>query len=47
MGVASGAAIVSTSFDVPPNIELGDSDLVVVANGIPSDSVTISISPGG
>ena len=46
MGVASGAAIVSTSFDVPPNIELGDSDLVVVANGIPSDGVTISISSG-
>jgi len=46
MGVASGAAIVSTSFDVPPNIELGDSDLVVVANGIPSDSVAVSISSG-
>ena len=46
MGVASGAEIVSTSFDVPPSIELGDSDLVVVANGIPSDSVTISISGG-
>ncbi len=45
MGVATGQAAVSTSFDVPPYIELGDSDLEVVANGIPSESVTISISP--
>lgn len=44
MGVATADAIVSTSFDVPASIELGDSDLVVVANGIPSVSVTITIS---
>ncbi len=36
MAVATGNAIVSTNFDVPSNIESGASDLVVVANGIPS-----------
>jgi len=45
MGVATGDAIVSTSFDVPVDIELGDSELEVVANGIPSAPVALSISP--
>ena len=45
MGVATGDAIVSTSFDIPVDVELGDSDLEVVANGIPSVPVAISISP--
>jgi hypothetical protein len=35
--------IVSTHFDVPANQELGVSDLVVVANGIPSRSVTVNV----
>jgi hypothetical protein len=48
MAVATGDAIVSTSFDVPAGIELGPSDLIVVANGIPSASITVTISaPGG
>ena len=45
MGVATGDAVVSTSFDVPAAVELGDSDLEVIANGIPSEPVIISISP--
>jgi hypothetical protein len=43
MGVATGSTIVSTNFDVPANIELGTSSLVVVANGIPSTSVSITV----
>jgi hypothetical protein len=46
MGVATGSATVSTQFDVPSNIETGASTLVVVANGIPSNSVNVSVSPG-
>jgi hypothetical protein len=45
MGVATGTATESTYFDVPANIETGNSTLVVVANGIPSTSVPISILP--
>jgi uncharacterized repeat protein (TIGR01451 family) len=41
MGVATGATIVSTEFDVP-TIESGASDLVVVANGIPSDPIVVN-----
>ncbi|HXN24716.1 MAG TPA: hypothetical protein VOA41_18435 [Candidatus Dormibacteraeota bacterium] len=44
MGVATGNAMVSTSFDVPASVELGVGDLVVVANGVPSASVTVTIS---
>jgi len=36
MGVATGNQVVSTFFDTPSNLESGPSDLVVVANGIPS-----------
>lgn len=43
MGVATGTATVSTNFDVPANIELGSSSLVVVANGIPSAPVPVSV----
>jgi len=43
MGVATGDAVVSTSFDVPANVEPGDSDLAVVTNGIPSASVTVTV----
>jgi hypothetical protein len=44
MGVATGAAIVSTNFDVPATMETGASSLVVVANGIPSAPVSITIN---
>ena len=44
MAVATGSAVVSTSFDVPAGIELGDSMLEVVANGIASDPAAITVS---
>jgi hypothetical protein len=43
MGVATGAKIVSTKFDVPSGIETGASKLVVIANGIPSASVEVTV----
>lgn len=43
MGVATGALPVTTSFDVPAGAETGASTLVVVANGIPSTAVTITV----
>jgi hypothetical protein len=43
MGVATGKATVSTNFDVPAKIETGASSLVVVANGIPSKAVSITV----
>jgi len=44
MGVATGQARVSTNFDVPAAAETGSSTLVVVANGIPSKPVTITVN---
>jgi len=43
MGVATGSATVSTNFDVPSGMETGASTLVVVANGIPSASVAVTV----
>jgi len=43
MGVATGKATVSTNFDVPAGMETGASSLVVVANGIPSKAVSITV----
>jgi hypothetical protein len=45
MGVATGATIVSTEFDVPSNIATGVSALYVVANGIPSKPKKVTINP--
>ena len=45
MGVATGATIVSTEFDIPSNIATGVSALYVVANGIPSKLKIVTISP--
>jgi hypothetical protein len=42
-GVATGPAIVSTWFHVPTDAETGDSTLEVVANGIPSLPVNVTI----
>src|SRR6202023_4012632 len=42
MGVATGRAVVATSFDVPAGLELGLSDIEVVANGIPSVKASIT-----
>ena len=44
MGVATGTKIVFTSFDVPPGMETGASSLVVVANGIPSQAVSVTVN---
>ena len=44
MAVATGSAIVSTQFDVPANAENGASTLQVVANGIPSNGVTVQVT---
>jgi hypothetical protein len=43
MGVATGKATVFTHFDVPAGIETGASTLQVVANGIPSKRVGITV----
>jgi hypothetical protein len=44
MGVATGSRIVFTSFDVPAGMETGASSLVVVANGIPSQPVSLTVN---
>jgi hypothetical protein len=44
MGVATGSTLVSAKFDVPVTIETGASSLVVIANGIPSASVAVTIN---
>jgi len=44
MGVATGNKTVSTNFDVPSGIETGASTLEVVANGIPSKPVSITVN---
>ena len=43
MGVATGTLPVSTNFDVPADIEPGDSGLSVVANGIASTPACVSV----
>jgi hypothetical protein len=44
MAIATGKKIVSTNFDVPSGIETGPSSLVVVANGIPSKPVSVTVN---
>jgi hypothetical protein len=44
MGVATGSSLVSTFFDVPANTESGASSLVVVANGIASQAVNLTVN---
>jgi hypothetical protein len=44
MGVATGSATVSTNFDVPSGMETGASALVVIANGIPSAPVSVTVN---
>ncbi|HEY3779174.1 MAG TPA: hypothetical protein VGL35_14065 [Rhizomicrobium sp.] len=43
MAVATGSKKVSTHFDVPASMETGASKLEVVANGIPSAAVSITV----
>jgi hypothetical protein len=44
MGVATGTKVVNTQFDVPATIETGASTLEVVANGIASSPVNVTIN---
>jgi hypothetical protein len=44
MGVATGSTTVFTNFDVPAGMETGASSLQVVANGIPSVAVSITVN---
>ena len=44
MGVATGSKIVGTYFDIPAAIQTGASTLEVVANGIPSNPVSVTIN---
>jgi hypothetical protein len=43
MGVATGSATVYTYFDVPSDMETGAATLEVVANGIPSEPVDLTV----
>lgn len=43
MGVATGKTIVSTHFDVPSTMGTGKSTLVVIANGIASKPITVTV----
>jgi hypothetical protein len=44
MGVATGSTIVSTQFDVPAATETGSSSLAVVANGIASAPLSVTVN---
>ena len=44
MAVATGKQTVYTNFDVPEGMETGASKLVVVANGIPSKAVNVTVN---
>jgi hypothetical protein len=43
MGVQTGTKVVFTNFDVPKTVETGAGQLVVVADGIASKPVTVTI----
>jgi hypothetical protein len=45
MGVATGGTIVDTQVTLPGDLALGEAQLVVVANGIPSDPVKVVVRP--
>jgi Kelch motif protein len=45
MGVATGTTLHATNFTVPQNADAGLADLVVVANGIPSSPLAVTIRP--
>ncbi len=47
MGVATGATIVTTSVAIPSDLGAGDYSLEVVANGIPSTPIDITITAAG
>jgi hypothetical protein len=44
MAVATGSAVVSTNFDVPSGMETGASSVEIVANGMASPSVRLTVN---
>ena len=44
MELATAGAVVTTNVAIPADIELGDSSLFVVANGIPSQPFDVTIT---
>ena len=44
MGVATGNTLVATQFDVPATADTGPGSLVVVANGIASAPVSVTVN---
>jgi hypothetical protein len=46
MGIGIGAAPVSTTFSVPSTTDQGTYELVVIANGIPSDAISVTVDAG-
>ncbi len=44
MGVATGASVITTSVAIPGSLAPGNYSLVVVANGIPSQPVNVTVS---
>ncbi len=46
-GVHTGALVVTTEVTIPSDVEFDDSDLIAVANGIPSDPATVNVQPEG
>jgi hypothetical protein len=46
MGVATGAAVITTNATIPADLPPGSYTLAVVANGIPSAPVTVTATPG-
>jgi hypothetical protein len=46
MGVATGSAVITTNVDIPIGIDLGDSMLFVVADGIPSQPFPVTLTTG-
>jgi hypothetical protein len=43
MGVATGTTVQSCTIDIPSGLEPGEWNLVVIANGIPSERVTVNL----
>jgi hypothetical protein len=44
MGVATGNAIITTNVQIPPDLETGESELFVIANGIASEKTDVTIT---
>jgi len=46
MGVATGSKIVSTNVTIPPDLAVGNYEVVVIANGIASNPVAVHVDTG-